>query len=185
MLYPFKWEHIIIPIVPDMCLEVLEAPVPFIVGVPKALEEGRTLTQDSWCQQTLIVMLDEGKVYVCGSSLEKQQAMRTLPALCGLEKGLADALQPFQGQGMVVYSPTTAQREAITGAHAKVRDALEKTVLSRIPKKMPMRGSGVADTRKVATVLVDAADPIDKEFVGLLCETQMFASLIEERCVGS
>lgn len=36
-LYPLRWEHVILPILPEKLLQLLEAPVPLIAGIPTAL----------------------------------------------------------------------------------------------------------------------------------------------------
>lgn len=36
-LYPLKWEHVILPILPEKLLQLLDAPVPLIAGIPTNL----------------------------------------------------------------------------------------------------------------------------------------------------
>jgi hypothetical protein len=36
-LYPLKWEHVILPILPEKLLQLLDAPVPLIAGIPTSL----------------------------------------------------------------------------------------------------------------------------------------------------
>ena len=39
LLYPMQWQHIYIPILPKQLIEYLNAPMPFLIGVPAALLE--------------------------------------------------------------------------------------------------------------------------------------------------
>ena len=36
-LYPLRWEHVILPLLPFNLLKMLEAPVPLIAGIPSNL----------------------------------------------------------------------------------------------------------------------------------------------------
>lgn len=62
LLYPFKWMHPFVPILPSQLIEYLEAPTPYLMGVT------RNVFDSSECQQALdgvvIVTLDQNKVEV-------------------------------------------------------------------------------------------------------------------------
>ncbi len=183
MLAPFKWEHIIIPIVPNMCLEILEAPVPFLVGIPKSVSEGMRFTKDAWCQQTLVVLLDIGKVCVCPP--ESGNPVK-LPSLGGLEKSMEPSYQTFEKArkrpGGLCYHPTTVQIEAIAVMCRKIRATLEKTMVEKLPKgEIRKKETDELDMEKVGTALLEGCESDDKEFVTLFGETQMFASYLEEK----
>lgn len=46
LLFPFKWMHIYIPVLPDAYeLEILEAPVPYLIGIPKERKDFKQLSQ--------------------------------------------------------------------------------------------------------------------------------------------
>lgn len=38
-LFPMSWQHIFIPILPEHLIDYLLAPMPFLVGVPRAVME--------------------------------------------------------------------------------------------------------------------------------------------------
>lgn len=69
LLYPFRWHHIYIPVLPLQLFEVLEAPVPFILGIHRSnakslpssavLSEGELFDALSWypCLSSLRVAL--------------------------------------------------------------------------------------------------------------------------------
>jgi len=37
LLFPMNWQHIFIPILPKTMIEYVEAPMPFLIGVPAPL----------------------------------------------------------------------------------------------------------------------------------------------------
>lgn len=37
LIYPMQWQHIFIPILPKQLLDYLNAPMPFLIGVPSSL----------------------------------------------------------------------------------------------------------------------------------------------------
>eukprot|EP01022_Parablepharisma_sp_SALTPOND_P031428 TRINITY_DN799_c0_g2_i2.p2 TRINITY_DN799_c0_g2~~TRINITY_DN799_c0_g2_i2.p2 ORF type:complete len:462 (+),score=33.51 TRINITY_DN799_c0_g2_i2:1520-2905(+) len=184
LLSPFKWEHIIIPILPSMCLEILEAPVPFLVGIPKSVSEGLRFTKDTWCQQTVVVLLDIGKVYICPPEAEEEKVTK-LPLLNGLEKTLELLFQTFEKSRkksqVLCYHPTTSQIEAIVSASRKVRAAVEKTMLEKLPKQESRKENGTLEMDKICNALMEGTGEVDKEFLKMFGETQMFASYLEDR----
>lgn len=167
-----------------MCLEILEAPVPFIVGVPKPVTEGMTFTKDAWCQQTAIVMLDLGQVFICKCPYDSTEVLKKLPSLAGLAKGLEGPFQQFAKdlpKDTLAYHPTKRQNDAVATVCHRMRMAIEKTMLGALPKTIPKKEDGTIDLERVSATLQDSADAVDREFMNLFCETQMYASLVEER----
>jgi DENN (AEX-3) domain len=45
-LFPFSWKHVMIPILPKNMTEVLEAPVPYLIGVDPAILQGGNPDED-------------------------------------------------------------------------------------------------------------------------------------------
>lgn len=37
ILFPFSWEHVLIPILPESLVEYSEAIVPFVIGIPPSM----------------------------------------------------------------------------------------------------------------------------------------------------
>lgn len=69
-LYPFKWCHVQIPLLPKSLLDMIEAPMPFLVGllrshvehVPSLNEDGSyndEYTEGEIYQERLVVMIDD------------------------------------------------------------------------------------------------------------------------------
>ena len=73
LLFPFSWQHVYIPILPERLLDILQAPVPFLIGIDEevlALAEKYRLIPDEVVQ----VDLDENAVY-CDQTLAAQMAL--------------------------------------------------------------------------------------------------------------
>uniref|UniRef100_A0A6B2L1D3 UDENN domain-containing protein n=1 Tax=Arcella intermedia TaxID=1963864 RepID=A0A6B2L1D3_9EUKA len=60
LLYPFTWQHVFIPILPTSLMTMVEAPVPYIIGILK--EAQSTLFTDHEIEKgTVILDVDSGK----------------------------------------------------------------------------------------------------------------------------
>ena len=72
LLYPFKWMHPFVPLLPTQLIEYLEAPTPYLMGVQTHVYE----TEE--CQQALegvlVVQLDYDKIIV-----PKENKVETFP----------------------------------------------------------------------------------------------------------
>ncbi|KAJ8373264.1 hypothetical protein AAFF_G00266750 [Aldrovandia affinis] len=58
LLYPFTWQHTFIPIVPEILIDVVMAPTPYLLGVQRRLME--CVTDQSDLSDVLVVDLSEG-----------------------------------------------------------------------------------------------------------------------------
>ena len=62
-LYPFKWQHVFIPILPDSLIDILDAPLPFIIGINDSPKNLKNLLDKS--NPSIIVILDTGEITYC------------------------------------------------------------------------------------------------------------------------
>lgn len=93
LVAPFKWEGVFVPMVPLNAMEVLDSPVPFIVGVPYVLDDRMGI-----CPTASVLYADD--YIVAASPATTAWFMHTRsPSDC------ADLLQLREGQPL-----TTAQR---------------------------------------------------------------------------
>ncbi|KAJ8257201.1 hypothetical protein GJAV_G00183010 [Gymnothorax javanicus] len=78
LLYPFTWQHTFIPIVPEILIDVVMAPTPYLLGVQKRLLEYVTDQTDT--SDLLVVDLSDGvkKTFVISIGDEKD----ILPPKC-------------------------------------------------------------------------------------------------------
>ena len=65
LLFPFSWQHVYIPILPERLLDILEAPVPFLIGIDEEVlalaEKQRRIPED-----VVQVDLDENAIFCDG-----------------------------------------------------------------------------------------------------------------------
>jgi len=59
LIYPFRWQHIFLPIVPHGLLDYLQAPMPWIAGVPRHLLPFLAKME---LEEAVVVNLDTGKI---------------------------------------------------------------------------------------------------------------------------
>ena len=74
LIYPFRWQHIFVPVLPESLINYLGAPMPFIIGIKSHLAHCQT---DFTISEVVLVNLDKGTVQ---STAELQNKLRTLPA---------------------------------------------------------------------------------------------------------
>ena len=69
LMYPFRWQHIFVPLLPRMFLDYLTAPMPFVCGIHSSLySEFEQLPTE---EDLVIVKLNTNTVGLCGSVSEK------------------------------------------------------------------------------------------------------------------
>ena len=61
LLHPFKWCFALVPILPNPLIEMLEAPLPIMVGITKREYRDISLTQDER-DSKIWVFLDSSKI---------------------------------------------------------------------------------------------------------------------------
>jgi len=174
LLSPFKWEHIVIPIVPNICLEMLEAPVPFIMGIPKSVDEGVQLVNDNWCQDTMIVLLDIGKVMTC-SGYKKIK----MPRLNGLEKAIEMPIKLFKNS-RPDYKLNAEQEKTVVGICKTIENSLQKGIIDKLPKEITGQEDRSLTHHKILDTLVKGVEKADKEFIEQFRETQILYSFLEK-----
>lgn len=76
LLFPFKWMHVLIPILPDEMGQFLECPFPYLIGVERRFYEK---TKDEIPDDVIIINLDKGDMKI-NESLPKMpvKEFRTL-----------------------------------------------------------------------------------------------------------
>jgi len=178
LLNPFKWENIVVPIVPDICLELLEAPVPCLMGIQRNIEGGKKLEQTICTQETVIVLLDSSEIIHClpkGS----QKMLKKLPKLSELKANIEKNYVNFAAiKG--TYHFTDPIKKSVEEIQLKIESAINKSILNYLPIIPPRTSDKEVDILKVRQELIGHIRPVDEEFVKLFSETQMFASYIDE-----
>ena len=87
ILFPFTWQHVYIPILPARLLDILQAPVPFLMGIDEevlALAERQNLIPNEVVQ----VDLDQNAI-MCGGATKPRAAAHHRPPAVGRGSGEA------------------------------------------------------------------------------------------------
>lgn len=73
LIYPFRWQHIFVPVLPESLINYLAAPMPFIIGIKSYLAHSKTEFEIS---EVILVDLDKQSVR---STDELQSKLKSLP----------------------------------------------------------------------------------------------------------
>eukprot|EP00826_Nyctotherus_ovalis_P000711 TRINITY_DN10023_c0_g1_i5.p1 TRINITY_DN10023_c0_g1~~TRINITY_DN10023_c0_g1_i5.p1 ORF type:complete len:205 (-),score=38.07 TRINITY_DN10023_c0_g1_i5:147-761(-) len=187
LLSPFHWEHVLIPVLPDICEGYLEAPVPFLIGVPKDFYENKELFNITWSRDTLIVLLDKRKILYNGADPKSPKASH-LPKLKALKEQLGREYGVFQAKRELHYSPSEKQIKAVKNISQTIEMTFGKLLLNEINKvgcKALIKDSTKELDVDAAKKFVKRMAGADAEFLEKFCETQMFASYIKEKYENS
>ena len=169
---PFKWEHVLIPIVPSYLFDILEAPVPYIVGLNKDPAAYSPRTIFSLTGSVVIIGLDSGSITAEGPVTE----FNTLKvALSSIKSDYEKVQQHQQHKEHRIAGPDAAASFVCK----TIRDAI-KGINKISPLPLSSKGED-ANLEAIKEQVKKEAAEADKEFIAKFTETQMFASYIEER----
>jgi len=175
LLKPFHWENILIPIIPNSCMELLEAPVPCITGLKKS---AYTFDRSTFTQETVVVLLDKNEVlHYTG---DEGATLQNLPKLSDLKASITKPYKLFNKNLLSNYLITNEMKKAVEEITTNIEAKINKAVLNYLPLIPPRTANKEVDLEKVKRMLLGCVKPVDESFVKLLCETQMFASYVDE-----
>eukprot|EP01052_Picozoa_sp_SAG31_P027315 SAG31_NODE_2546_length_5531_cov_1.748159_4_plen_175_part_00 len=118
LLYPFVWQHIFVPLLPESLLDYLTAPMPFVVGIHASLLPAvRRLAALE--DQLVWVDLDGGKVQLQGFDQRPTKFLPTGP-LKRLRRRLS-ALAPSIEQPQFEHDATVAAASFWAQVRATIR----------------------------------------------------------------
>ena len=165
-----------VPALPDVLEELMDAPIPFIMGVCRSAKDELPEKSDS----TLLVMLDEGTIeYPTERSAEQ---FLTLQELKEKMKGVYDRVFKNEPKNTkrkkLRYCISEEQSEAIAEICQCIEEMLKTNVISVIPKNVKVNRESF-DIELVKTEVKKASK--NNQFVEAFIETQMFASYVEEQ----
>ena len=177
-----------IPVVPESCLELLEAPVPCILGMERSSENINDITTSMFTQETLIVLLDKNKImHYNGNTV--LNSLKKLPSLSDLRGNIMNSYSIFEKEKKDLlknYCITEKMKKSVEEISNKIELGIKKAIINYLPLIPPRIGNKVIDLEKVKKLVLDKIKPIDEDFLKLFCETQMFATYVdevnEERC---
>jgi hypothetical protein len=167
LLNPFAWEHILISLVPEVHLELLEAPVPCITGLNWPKTNIGRLDELTFTQETVVVLLDREEVM-----RYNKKSFKTLPKLADMKGSIAKDYNLFE--------KTEDMKKAVQTITNKIELSINKAILNYLPLIFPLAKNKEIDMQKIKERLLEQIKPIDENFAKLFCDTQMFTSCIEQ-----
>ncbi|CAG9332371.1 unnamed protein product [Blepharisma stoltei] len=170
LLRPFKWPHLLIPLIPDSLRELLEAPVPLLAGLPgTAPASRRNMVNVIW------VLLDEPNQIrrIQGPKLLIQEVHE--PNEFYQSKELSNFASVFT-QERVQFTPTPEQRNSCLEI-AKFIKSYWLKILGLIHEDLTKN----FDALQVH--IIDSSPKGDHLFLNGLMQTQIFINSLEEKFV--
>mmetsp|Transcript_3238 Transcript_3238/g.2978 ORF Transcript_3238/g.2978 Transcript_3238/m.2978 type:complete len:204 (-) Transcript_3238:28-639(-) len=176
LLRPFSWPHLITPILPDSLRDVLEAPVPFLIGLPSPPPAThRKYSHIIW------VMLDEPKI--SKRVLKSNSVAKSVkePYANDIKKYLFVIYKTFQGHPC--FSPSAEQQECALRIIQEIK-RFWRNIIDMLPPKPPRIAEGTfLDIEDIGNIMLKKANKPDLEFLENLIMSQLFINTVEE-CYG-
>ncbi|KAL1367699.1 hypothetical protein AAHE18_02G069500 [Arachis hypogaea] len=168
LIRPFRWQSLLMPVLPNDMLEFLDAPVPFVVGV-------KNKTNEVQSKLTSAILIDANR---------NQVRSPTIPQL-PRQKELMSSLRPYHatlvgesylGRKRPVYECTEVQVEAAKGFLSVLRSYLDSLCCN-------LRSHTITNVQsnddKVSLLLkesfIDSFPNRDRAFMKLFVDTQLFS----------
>ncbi|XP_047334311.1 uncharacterized protein LOC124938003 [Impatiens glandulifera] len=168
LIRPYRWQSLLMPVLPDDILDFLDAPVPYIVGV-------KNKTMEVQSKLTNVILVDANKNQV------KSSAIPNLP----YQKELYSSLSPyhaklvgesFLGKKRPIHGCTDVQVEAAKGFLGVLRTYLDNLCSN-------LRSHTITNVQsnddKVSLLLkesfIESFSYKDRPFMRLLVDTQLFS----------
>jgi len=148
LLFPFSWQHVYIPILPASLLDILQAPVPYLIGID---EEVHRLAEHEAMLSDDVVQVDlDSAAIICdpdlASSIRLPQKQynklykaiapfcRTAPSLTGggVENGLTGRTAFNAAWAFPMAPPPDMETEPAPGAISEMSEVEVRAVVKRI-----------------------------------------------------
>ncbi|XP_020228963.1 uncharacterized protein LOC109809941 isoform X2 [Cajanus cajan] len=168
LIQPYRWQSLLMPVLPNDMLEFLDAPVPYVVGIKNKPSEVQS-------KFTNVILVDANRNQV------KSPTIPQLPR----QKELVSSLRPYHatlvgesylGRRRPVYECTEVQIEAAKGFLSVVRSYLDSLCCN-------IRSHTITNVQsnddKVSLLLkesfIDSFPYRDRHFMKLFVDTQLFS----------
>ena len=174
IIRPFEWPHLLIPILPDSLYEILEAPIPLIIGLPGTLP-----TEWTGYKHVIWVDLDDldlRKRLKMGQQLIKEVKQ---PYSNGIQQRL-EVLFKHIPTNRPLFNPSSEQMEII-----KEATKLFRGIWTDFTENLPERGSfsqngRPVDVNNIKSEVLIRASYADQQFLTHFVLTQIFINYVDE-----
>ncbi|GAV84174.1 DENN domain-containing protein [Cephalotus follicularis] len=174
MIRPFQWQSLLLPVLPGRMIDFLDAPVPFIIGIPNKPSDVKIKTSN-----LILVNVLKDQVKMCH--------LPTLPRY----KELASELGPIHSR--LSFESSVAKRHPVYRCNEAQAEAASQflTVMGLYLESLcaDLRSHTITSVQsnndRVSLLLkdsfIDSFSIRDRPFIKLLIDTQMFTVLSDSR----
>ncbi|CAD7092899.1 unnamed protein product [Hermetia illucens] len=182
LMYPFRYSHVYIPILPAPLIEVLSTPTPFIMGVHSSLQNEITDVYD-----VIIADIDGGSIYI-PESLAPPVATFPSPLWETTQIALTLVLQPELAQSDLAFAPINNNPKEI-----RSQTMIDKEIRAVFMRMFAQLLQGYRSCltlirihpRPVITFhkagFLGARDLVDCEFLSRVLDSMFFTGFVTER----
>ncbi|XP_054286289.1 DENN domain-containing protein Crag [Macrosteles quadrilineatus] len=191
IIFPFKWQCPYIPLCPISLVELLHAPLPFLIGVDSRFFDLSEPPRDVVCVDldTNIITLGEAKYNLHMSFLPKKPARMLRNSLAKLHDKLHLLLQSGISSANTIDLDFQMKRKElnfeveIQEAFLRFMATILKGYRSYLLPIIKAPTVGTTDTNSLFNLkaFTLSRDKSDNKFFALIVKTQMFIRFIEER----
>ena len=172
---PFTWPHVVVPLLPAGLIEVLDAPVPILVGMPpfpgvlpQKYPDLIWVLPDSSGKRSRIVC--GNKAVLAGISEPKAHNLRS--QLRGLYSSLSDSSNPF--------SFDSSQVSTVLQVAGLFHDYFD-SIVALVPERLERLEGGLLDVKTLQETVLRKVERGDEAFLTAFTVTQVFLIHVEER----
>jgi len=168
------------PILPNALKDLLEAPIPFIIGMNRPAEDAWHLLENS--VNAIVILLDTGEI-IDG----QEQILAKLPKSIGnLYKELDGPYKMFEMKKIqkgnckeIQYCPNERQLIAVTEICKTIEQNIKEIIIGKLPEYHELSNSKI-ELEEIKSRAKKMVLPENSEFVEKFIDTQMFANYVEE-----
>eukprot|EP00347_Sterkiella_histriomuscorum_P012528 403368229 len=188
-LNPFKWCHVAIPVLPKSLLDIIEAPMPFLVGllkshvkfVPSLNEDGsfnNEFEDQDIFQERLVVMIDDENknVAICQDKIDLPK-----PDFHELEEKVLVPFSIINNSMSYTITPNDKQKQALIKIQDCLLESLNEHIANNLPQKVLLKQQKHDDPKILANYILQNSRPKDIKFMQQFVNSQMLIHYLEQK----
>jgi hypothetical protein len=179
LLYPFQWEFLFCPLLPEALMDFLDAPQPLFVGVSKSCTE---LTQHPRMTSSVVLDLDDDRVLLPeGLSLQFPSSL-TVDILNNVSRAMSSGY--YSCRGSISEAQLGSLRLGFLNALAQLSCNYRECYMQTQPKKSSVIKSFQAvrkdrsSSQRNLTRFIQFSNPMFGSFLERFCRSQVFEQFL-------
>lgn len=172
---PFTWPHVVVPLLPSGLIEVLDAPVPILVGMPPFPG-----VQPHKFPDLIWVLPDssgKGSRIVCGNKAVLAGVAE--PSAHNLRSHLRSVYASLSDPD-TIFTFDSSQLVPVYQV-ANLFHSYYESLVALIPEQLERQEGGLLDVQKLQATVLGRVEKEDLAFVSAFTATQVFLIHVEER----